>query len=113
MADIDIITVVNPEQYSHQSTTHSQQGRGSDRDGMTTSVDLKSGEVLDGTGFKVRDFQDLFELFFSSCGLVAMGWSSLSTLSTNRIQLFRVSNFQAKTSLVGKWPGAPFLPSPN
>ena len=69
MADIDIVTVINPEQYRRQSRTHSQQGEGSDRDDTTTSVTLAPGEVLEGTGFKVRDFEDL--LGSSSCGLVA------------------------------------------
>ena len=60
MADIDIVTVVKPGLRRRQSTTHSQQEEGPDRDDMTKPVDLAPGDVLDGTGFKVRDFEDLW-----------------------------------------------------
>ena len=36
---------------------------------MTTSVTLAPGEVLEGTGFKVRDFEDLFRLWSRHNGL--------------------------------------------
>ena len=77
MADIDIVTVINPEQYKHQSRPYSQKGLG-------------PGEVLEGTGFKVRDFKDLFQLWSRRYGLEQSfdAWNT-SYPSLTRIKLSR------------------------